>query len=588
MHSYLKDILDLLGEHKKSLPMLFMLFIFSASFDLLGLSLIAPYISLVTTQETISGLKIPQFFEVWLPINGLSIYLIGLLLVIVFFGKLLAALFVNYKIHRVAGAIDASLRTAFLNRFQNMEYDDWLQRNTSEYVAAINTQVPMFNNLIISNGLRAFSDGVVAILVMVFLAYTDWRAFLVIGCMMGGTAFVYDKLIKAPMKKIGARQRELVVTMTTTVRHAMEGLKELRVLGVESYFNKQLRDEAREWTTGYAKAQTVTRMPRYISEFSLVVFVVLLVNATAYIEGNTQNLVAVLSVFALGAMRLVPAVSSLMAFAGQLRLQRNLVQHLANDWRKLQITPRQNTFLNTENTWKFEELDAQGVYYRYSNAKEYALINVDLKLLAGDSIALIGTSGSGKTTLVDVLLGLLKPEKGSVNVNGIDVHAHPHKLLSQVAYLPQHIFLVDDTLRKNIALGVAESEIDEEKVVQALIQAQLKDLVGDLPMGLDTVVGDRGLRLSGGQRQRVSLARAFYYGKSIIVLDEATSALDHKTEQEIVKEVNLLKGKVTLIVIAHRLSTVKGCERIYKLEKGKIVKHGAFDEVVQEKLIHSE
>ena len=582
MSQYFKDIIDLLGSHRKSLPGLLILFMVSASFDLLGLSLMAPYISLVTTQETVTGSGVTGFLASWFPETSITIYFIGWGLIIIFFGKLLVALIVNYRIHKVAGLIDASLRTSLLSKFQGMKYEEWLERNSSEYVASINSQVPMFINLVISNGLRAFSDGVVAVAVLVFLAYTDWQAFLIIGLLMGGVAYIYDKLIKKPMATIGARQRELVVSMTTTVRHAMEGLKELRVLGVESHFSHQLNNEAVEWAAGYAKSQTVTRMPRYLSEFTLIAFVVLLVNVTAYVSGNTSNITPVLGVFALGAMRLVPSISSMMAFTSQLRVQRNLVEHLAKDWRNLQHTNKSIDMDDAlvKQATKFSQLVAQGVSFKYSSAKEFALRNINLTINSGESIALIGSSGSGKTTLVDVLLGLLKPESGHVHSNGIDIHHQPRILMKHVAYLPQHIFMVDDTLKKNIALGLPEAEIDEEKVQRAVKQAQLKELVDQLPNGLKTVIGDRGLRLSGGQRQRVSLARAFYYGKDIIVLDEATSALDNETEQEIVKEIELLKGKVTLIVIAHRLSTVKGCDRIYRLDKGTIVQYGTYEDVV--------
>ena len=205
--------------------------------------------------------------------------------------------------------------------------------------------------------------------------------------------------------------------------------------------------------------------------------------------------------------------------------------------------------------------------------------NLSIDLHAGESIGLIGTSGSGKTTIVDILLGLLAPTGGSVIYNGDPLQNNLPSWRSQVAYIPQNIFLLDDTLRANIAIGLKE-DIDEKKVEKAIKQAQLNDLLQQLPKGLDTVLGERGLRLSGGQRQRVALARAFYFDRDVLIMDEATSALDNETEKEIIEEIRRLKGKKTMIVIAHRLTTVKHCDCIYRLENGKVVDKGTYSEVV--------
>ena len=211
------------------------------------------------------------------------------------------------------------------------------------------------------------------------------------------------------------------------------------------------------------------------------------------------------------------------------------------------------------------------VCFSYPKTKQHALNGISLDIHANDSIGLIGSSGSGKTTLVDMLLGLLEPKSGEILFNGRPLNSCLDNLRSQVAYLPQEVFLIDDTLRKNVALGIEDSEIDNKKINRALKQARLSELVNIMPQGVDTMLGERGARLSGGQRQRIALARAFYHGRSILVMDESTSALDSETESEIIKEIKQLKGHITIIVIAHRLATVEHCDRIYRLEMGEIV-----------------
>jgi len=226
----------------------------------------------------------------------------------------------------------------------------------------------------------------------------------------------------------------------------------------------------------------------------------------------------------------------------------------------------------------FQLLDLQNVSFRYPGTRELILRELSIKIHKGESLGLIGTSGVGKTTFIDMLMGLFEPEEGKIF---LDKEPLSDKVLnqwrSQIAYIPQQIFIIDDSLKKNVALGVPDDEIDMKKVELALKQSQLFSLLGQLPQGVETLLGERGIRLSGGQRQRVALARAFYHDRDVLIMDEATSALDNETEKEIVSEIQLLKGKKTLIVIAHRLSTIEHCDRILRLERGRFTEENVLD-----------
>ena len=218
----------------------------------------------------------------------------------------------------------------------------------------------------------------------------------------------------------------------------------------------------------------------------------------------------------------------------------------------------------------------------YPDSKNNALENISLEIHAGESIGFIGPSGSGKTTLLDALLGLFEPQKGVIEYNSRNIKNNLKEWQSQIAYIPQEIFLIHGSLRHNVALGINEEDIDDNRLNESLRQARLSDMVENLPEGVNTILGERGIRFSGGQRQRVALARAFYHGRNILVMDEATSALDSETEKEIVSEIERLKGNKTMIVIAHRLTTLKHCDRIYKLQDGKIVNMGSYSEIIGE------
>jgi ABC-type bacteriocin/lantibiotic exporter with double-glycine peptidase domain len=237
---------------------------------------------------------------------------------------------------------------------------------------------------------------------------------------------------------------------------------------------------------------------------------------------------------------------------------------------------------NTSNQQPFEVLELRSINYRYTKSSPLVLKDVSIKIKLGDSIGIIGTSGSGKTTLLDVILGLLEPQDGEIIFNGKKVSSD---ILigwrSQCAYLPQEVFLIDNSIRRNVALGIKDVDINEKHVLEALRSAQLLEFLEQLPEGLDTILGEHGVRLSGGQRQRVALARAFYHQRNILVLDEATSALDNETEQEIVEEIKYFKGEKTIIVIAHRLTTVHHCDRIFRLENGRIIEEGTYEEIIK-------
>jgi ABC-type multidrug transport system fused ATPase/permease subunit len=230
--------------------------------------------------------------------------------------------------------------------------------------------------------------------------------------------------------------------------------------------------------------------------------------------------------------------------------------------------------------FQFKTVDVADLNFKYEQSENLVLSNIKLKIVSGEAVGFVGQSGSGKSTLIDLMLGLLEPQSGSVLINGLSIEDVEQSWQKAIGYIPQTIFLMDDSLRRNIAIGIADKEIDELAITEALKSAQLEDFVASLPEGIDTVVGERGVRLSGGQRQRIGIARALYHRPSVLVLDEATSSLDTETEHGVMQAVQALQGDKTVIIVAHRLSTVEYCDRLYRLDAGRIVDEGTFDEVM--------
>ena len=321
--------------------------------------------------------------------------------------------------------------------------------------------------------------------------------------------------------------------------------------------------------------QLLLAIPRYLIELLLVSFVVLLVLFKVLSEENVMSIIPTLSMFGVAAIRLLPSSSTFSSGMAQLRYGRDGVSRLYKDLKEWEFdnlfVEGRNKKIEGGNGRSFESLVLSDVKFKYRSSDSYILRGVSFEIFAGESIGLIGGSGAGKTTLVDIVLGLLDPVEGRIVYNNENIHDVGGGWRSQVAYLPQQVFIIDDTIMRNVALGVDDSEIDYDRLARALERARLTDFVEGLLDGYDTVLGERGVKMSGGQRQRIALARAFYHERNVLVLDESTSALDVETEAEVIDEIRMLHGKVTMIIIAHRHSMLKNCDRIYKLEEGEVV-----------------
>jgi ABC-type multidrug transport system fused ATPase/permease subunit len=283
----------------------------------------------------------------------------------------------------------------------------------------------------------------------------------------------------------------------------------------------------------------------------------------------------VLSLFGAAAFRLLPTLSQVINSFMSINVNRPILNNLYTDL-SLKICA---TTTDQKSRKLLNQIDVDGLSFSYARTTRDALNNVSISIRRGEAVGLIGSSGSGKSTLVDILLGLLEPTSGQVRIDGNDIHQNLRGWQDQIGYVPQSIFLTDDTLRRNVAFGLPKDKIDDDAVRSAIRAAQLEEFVASLPEGMETVVGERGVRLSGGQRQRIGIARALYNNPDVLVLDEATSSLDTETEHGVMQAVQALQGDKTVIIVAHRLSTVEYCDRLYRLENAQIVDEGTFSEV---------
>ncbi len=584
MKSYLQEILNLIGPDRGKLPGLFLLFIASSFLDLLGLGLIGPYITLVADPQALDG-TLGEFVSfLGLPREQQSLLIaLGGTLIVVFMLKAAAAIGINRSIIRFGLNQQARLRSVLMDAYQHLPFTEFLRRNSSEYVYTIQQLTQVFSGGVVIPGLRTLSDGVVALAILGLLVWQNALALAMLAVLMGTMVYAYDRLFRRNLRAYGEQANQAATTMVQGVHEGIEGLKEIRILGKEAYFHRVVQQCAKDYSSLSTLSQVISAAPRFLLEVILVIFIVMLVHVSLIIREDLSSLIPTLGVFGLAGLRLLPSATGLSANVLQLRFNRNAVFRLHSDLEAVsQLRPEQLTNAQTDVLQPFETLTLDRIRFTYPNASQAALDNLSLEICTGDSIGIVGPSGSGKTTLVDVILGLLEPQAGAMSYNHRPLQDAMGEWRARVAYLPQQVFLIDNTLACNVALGEEEADIDEGRLNEALRQARLGELVHQLPQGVDTLLGERGVRLSGGQRQRVALARAFYHGREVLVMDEATSALDNETEQEIVNEIRRLKGRKTMIVIAHRLTTVQHCDRIYQLELGRIVDVGTPDEILKE------
>jgi ABC-type multidrug transport system fused ATPase/permease subunit len=354
------------------------------------------------------------------------------------------------------------------------------------------------------------------------------------------------------------------------------GVKDVKIFGREDYFVTEYSDHLTKNAAVLRRFSVLQMLPRTGLEILTIFGLAVLVSTMVVSGQELADVLPVLGLFGAAAFRLVPAVSRMVAMVQTITVNRPVVRELFRDLG----LDAPNTAIRQSHGGFQSEIAIDNLFFAYQNAPSSALQDVSIRVKRGEAVGLVGPSGSGKSTLVDVLLGLLKPTAGGVAVDGIDISQRLRWWQDQIGYVPQSIFLTDDTLRRNVAFGLPKNEIDDEAVRSAIRAAQLEEFIESLPLGLETVVGERGVRLSGGQRQRIGIARALYHNPEVLVLDEATSSLDMETEHGVMQAVQALQGDKTVIIVAHRLSTVEYCDRLYRLENARVVDEGTFGEVM--------
>lgn len=460
-----------------------------------------------------------------------------------------------------------------MRNFVRRDYEYYLNAETAVIQRSITADVSNMYALI-QSVLQIASEGIVAVFLVVALAMEDIVMTVVIAVLLLVTLVVIKRVIKPIMNRTGEENQDYGAAMYAWISQTVQGIKEIKVAGREQYFI----GEYCKVGEGYVKA--MERFSLFNNTPKLLIETVCMAGLLGYILAlivsgvDVSGMVSLFAAFGIAAMRLLPAASRInnqmtsMAFNEPFffNVSDNLVEETDAEHTDLSYA-----VVAKEKLPVTREVRLADITYHYPNSDKLIFDHASVSFPIGKSIGVIGASGAGKTTIIDILLGLLKLQGGKVLADDVDIQEHYREWLANVGYIPQMIFLLDADIRKNVAFGIPEEEIDEEKLWNALREAQLDEFVKTLPEGVHTGIGERGIRLSGGQRQRIGIARALYNDPEVLILDEATSALDNDTEAAIMESINRLHGRKTLIIIAHRLQTIAKCDIVYKVESGQIV-----------------
>ena len=579
-----KKIFSLLthSERKNAMMLLILMFI-GMGLETVGIGLVIPAIALMSKQDL--ALSYPKLQPL---LNALgnptqTQLIIGAMITLVII-NLIKAIFIAFMIwrqKRFTMEVQIQLSLRLFTIYLRQPYIFHLKRNSAQLIRNSVTEVNEFTDAI-SSFISLLTDSLVTLGIVFLLMMFEPLGTMIVMLILGLATWLFYRITRSRIIRWGEARQLHEGFRIQNLQEGLGGAKDVKILGRESDFLTQYNVHNIHSAKAGQLYQTLIALPRLWLELLAIIALATLV-ITMIIQGhNIARIVPVLGLFTASSFRLMPSINKMLTSVQTLRYTLPVVNILYEEFNLPAPDPNAQTGKNTK-VFR-DEIRLINISYTYPDTPKPTLNNFSFVIRKGESVGFIGSSGSGKSTMVDVILGLLTPDSGQVKVDGEDIQQNLRAWQNQVGYVPQHIYLTDDTLRRNVAFGLSNEQIDDKAVTRAIIAAQLEPFIKSLPNGLETLVGERGVRLSGGQRQRIGIARALYHDPALLVLDEATSSLDTATERSVMKTVTKLHGNKTILIVAHRLSTVEKCDRLYRLEDGRIVGEGIPNEMLSNKI----
>lgn len=579
----LKKLLDLLTPHERRRAVLLLgMILMMALLDVIGVASIMPFMAVLANPQLAEtnailvlvyaglGFTDPQSF----------LFFLGVVVFLVLVVSLAFKALTTYAQLRFTLMREYSIGRRLIEGYLHQPYTWFLNRHSADLGKTVLSEVSQVIGGAMMPMLTLVAQGAVVLAILILLVVLDPFLALIVGAVLGFAYGLIYSLISDYLARLGRERKVANQQRFTAVSEAFGATKEVKVGGLEQAYIKRFSQPAKIFAKHQASAQVVAQLPRYALEalaFGGMLLVVLYLLSSS---GGFATVLPVIALYALAGYRLMPALQQIYASITGLRYAAPALDALHADL--INLLPATPADLQAKPMQLTQAITLNNIRFTYPKAAQPTLENITLRIPARSTIGLVGSSGSGKTTIVDLILGLLEPEAGSLEVDGLQIESTNRRQWQRaIGYVPQQIYLADDTVAANIAFGLEPGDIDQSAVERAARIANLHDFVVDeLPHGYATTVGERGVRLSGGQRQRIGIARALYHQPQVLVLDEATSALDNLTEVAVMEAVHKLSHEITIILIAHRISTIRECDSIVLMEKGRLAGQGTFEDMV--------
>ena len=565
----IKKILYILDRRqKRNIVILLFIILINSFIELLGVAMIMPVVTVVTNPSVVHDNSMYALLGNVFGVSEVGEYVLLLCvgLIIIYILKNLFIVFqTNIQVKFVYNN-QRRLSIRMLQCYVNQDYLYHVAHNISELNRNISTDVSQFWNLILQI-LQFATESFVCVMLVGYLMIQDTISTLCIAGGLGLFILSFLRLFKRYSVKLGAMAREKTVKYSKAILQTLYGIKEIKILNKEHHFLNQYDRSYNEYVIAQRKQSFISSLPRPVMETASICGLLILMSLRIYFGEEPSVFIPTLAVFVVAAFRMLPSFNRLTGYIGSILFSKPSVDALYKDLVEVNELSRR-ALEDEQDETVFEaatDISVENVTFKYPEGQDDVIRDVSFIVPHNHSVALIGPSGAGKSTVADIILGILKPQAGRIISDGIDALEHIHSWHKVIGYIPQTIYLIDDNVRNNVAFGEDLEEINNDRIWEALEDAQLADFVRSLPNGLDTVIGDRGVKLSGGQRQRIGIARALYFDPKILVLDEATSALDNDTEKAVMESIDSLHGTRTMIIIAHRLTTIRNCDVIYEI-----------------------
>ncbi len=585
----LKQLSKLLNKKEKiAFIILLVCMLLGALLEGFGISLIPAFVAAIANPEKFIHHHLLSPVINILKLTNPRRLLIGgcIFMIVIYFLKNAYLAFIYYLQERYIRNREIKLTNRLFALYMLAPYSFHLEHNSAELLRNVSIEIKIIAKQILSPLLLLLMHSFIIMVIIIILSVVDFKITLIAILILSITSVSFLKFVEKNIKEYGLRAQRERMKLIKYVNEGLGALKEVRILGKEEFFIKKVLGSAKKVAKAMLFKMVINKSSQpfleFISVSSLLLIAILLLIVSSR---SVESIGPILALFGVALVRLKTSVNNCMTSINNLRYNAVAIRSVYNHLTLLSkdIQPVEKILHRKISPLPFNsKIEVEEIYYKYPNSEEYTINGVSLTLNKGSSIAFVGSTGSGKTTLVDILMGILPPEKGEIRVDGIDIWKDIRSWQLNIGYVPQSIYLIDDTIKHNIALGVRDRDINEEDLLKAIEVAQLREFIDSLPQGINTVIGERGIRLSGGQRQRIGIARALYSNPKLLIMDEATSALDNNTERALINAIQVNKKDMTIIMIAHRLTTVSECDCLYLIERGKIVASGSYDKLLAE------